>query len=29
LDLGDPVLGEWPTLLANWMRGRGLLQSPK
>ena len=29
LDLGDPALGEWPTLLANWMRGRGLLQSSK
>jgi acetyl esterase/lipase len=27
LDLGDPALGEWPTLLANWMRSRGLLQS--
>jgi acetyl esterase/lipase len=26
LDLGDPVLGLWPTLLANWLRGRGLLQ---
>jgi len=25
LDLGDPALGEWPTLLANWMRSRGLL----
>src|SRR5579884_1801769 len=21
----DPSLGTWPTLLANWMRGRGLL----
>ena len=29
LDLGDPALGEWPTLLANWMRSRGLLQSSK
>ena len=29
LDLGDPALGEWPTLLANWMRGRGLLQNQK
>ena len=29
LDLGDPALGEWPTLLANWMRSRGLLQSPQ
>lgn len=25
LDLGDPALGEWPVLLANWMRDRGLL----
>ena len=25
LDLGDPVLGKWPTLLANWLRERGLL----
>jgi acetyl esterase/lipase len=25
LDLGDPALGVWPTLLANWLRGRGLL----
>jgi len=25
LDLGDPVLGMWPTLLANWLRERGLL----
>ena len=25
LDLEDPVLGMWPTLLANWLRGRGLL----
>lgn len=25
LDLADPVLGQWPTLLANWMRERGLL----
>jgi acetyl esterase/lipase len=29
LDLDDPVLGEWPVLLANWMRSRGLLQSQK
>jgi acetyl esterase/lipase len=29
LDLDDPVLGEWPTLLANWMRSRGLLQGQK
>lgn len=28
LDIGDPVLGEWPTLLANWMRARGLLDEP-
>lgn len=26
LALGDPALGEWPVLLANWMRGRGLLE---
>jgi acetyl esterase/lipase len=25
LDLGDPVLGVWPTLVANWLRERGLL----
>jgi acetyl esterase/lipase len=25
LDLGDPVLSQWPTLLANWLRARGLL----
>jgi acetyl esterase/lipase len=25
LDSADPVLGVWPTLLANWMRQRGLL----
>jgi len=25
LDLKDPALGVWPTLLANWLRGRGLL----
>jgi acetyl esterase/lipase len=29
LDLDDPVLGEWPTLLVNWMRSRGLLLSTK
>jgi acetyl esterase/lipase len=29
LDLDDPVLGEWPTLLANWLRSRGLLQGQK
>jgi acetyl esterase/lipase len=26
LDLGDPALSEWPTLLANWLRSRGLLE---
>jgi len=26
LDLGDPVLGAWPTLLANWLRQRRLLK---
>ncbi len=26
LALGDPMLSEWPVLLANWMRGRGLLE---
>jgi acetyl esterase/lipase len=25
LALGDPALSLWPTLLTNWMRGRGLL----
>jgi acetyl esterase/lipase len=25
LALGDPALAEWPRLLSNWMRGRGLL----
>lgn len=25
LDLADPVLGVWPTLLSNWLRERGLL----
>jgi acetyl esterase/lipase len=25
LALGDPALSAWPTLLANWLRGRGLL----
>ena len=25
LDLADPALGLWPTLLTNWLRGRGLL----
>jgi acetyl esterase/lipase len=28
LDLGDPFLGEWPKLLANWLRSRGLLTRP-
>jgi len=28
LDLGDPALSEWPVLLANWLRGRGLLAKP-
>src|SRR6266516_732217 len=23
--LSDPALSAWPTLLANWLRGRGLL----
>jgi acetyl esterase/lipase len=27
LALGDPALSVWPTLLANWLRERGLLQS--
>jgi len=25
LDAGDPALGEWPVLLRNWLRGRGLV----
>ena len=25
LDLGDPVLSEWPPLLVHWLRARGLL----
>jgi acetyl esterase/lipase len=25
LALGDPALSAWPTLLTNWLRGRGLL----
>jgi len=29
LDLDDPALGQWPTLLANWLRSRGLLHSQK
>jgi acetyl esterase/lipase len=28
LALGDPALGEWPALLANWLRQRGLLTKP-
>ncbi len=28
LALGDPALSAWPTLLANWLRGRGLLTKP-
>jgi acetyl esterase/lipase len=28
LDLGDPTLDEWPVLLANWLRERGLLTKP-
>ena len=28
LALGDPALSMWPTLLANWLRGRGLLTKP-
>jgi acetyl esterase/lipase len=28
LALGDPVVGQWPALLANWLRGRGLLARP-
>jgi len=26
LALGDPALGEWPTLLLHWLRGLGLLE---
>ena len=26
LDLADPALGVWPTLLKNWLNGRGLLR---
>jgi acetyl esterase/lipase len=25
LDLSDPALGQWPTLLTNWLRERGLV----
>jgi len=28
LALHDPVLGQWPALLATWLRGRGLLTRP-
>jgi acetyl esterase/lipase len=28
MDFQDPVLGQWPLLLANWMRSRGLLEAP-
>jgi acetyl esterase/lipase len=28
LALGDPALSTWPTLLANWLRARGLLTKP-
>jgi acetyl esterase/lipase len=28
LALGDPALSAWPTLLTNWLRGRGLLTKP-
>jgi acetyl esterase/lipase len=28
LDFQDPVLGQWPMLLVNWMRSRGLLDAP-
>jgi acetyl esterase/lipase len=28
LALGDAALSQWPTLLANWLRGRGLLTRP-
>ena len=28
LALGDPALSAWPTLLTNWLRGRGLLTTP-
>jgi len=27
LALGDPTLAEWPVLLANWLRARGLLEA--
>jgi acetyl esterase/lipase len=28
LNLGDPANGLWPSLLVNWLRGRGLLVTP-
>ena len=28
LNLGDPANGLWPSLLVNWLRGRGLLATP-
>jgi acetyl esterase/lipase len=28
LNLGDPANGLWPSLLVNWLRGRGLLYAP-
>ena len=28
LALADPALAEWPILLANWLRARGLLSKP-
>ena len=28
LALDDPALSLWPTLLTNWLRGRGLLTKP-
>jgi acetyl esterase/lipase len=28
LALSDPALSVWPTLLSNWLRGRGLLTRP-
>jgi acetyl esterase/lipase len=28
LALGHPALGQWPVLLTNWLRGRGLLAKP-
>jgi acetyl esterase/lipase len=28
LALGEPALSEWPVLLTNWLRGRGLLTKP-